>query len=296
MRIVLTGASGQLGAYLIERLLARGHTVIAWSGTATGTRSGIPLEPLDLTNAVEMDAALERARPEALIHAAAISSAAAVRQDPELGSRVNVDATAYLAATCERRGWRMLFTSTDLVFDGSRPFNREDDPAEPVMAYGRTKREAERSALDCSTALVCRLSLMFGCSRSGRPGYFDVSLEALRAGLPRAFFADEWRTPLHYGAAASILVELLESGRAGLVHVGGGERLSRHELLQRAAAALGLDASLVLANSQADVALDEPRPADVSLDTRRLASWLPDLHRPNVEESLRTASYGGAMR
>jgi dTDP-4-dehydrorhamnose reductase len=68
--------------------------------------------------------------------------------------------------------------------------------------------------------------------------------------------------------------------------VAGTERVSRYALIRRAAAALGLDPSLVRANRQADVPLDEPRPADVSLDTSRLAALWPGLRRPTIEEAL----------
>ena len=66
----------------------------------------------------------------------------------------------------------------------------------------------------------------------------------------------------------------------------GRERVSRYELMRRVAAALGFDAGLVRANRREDVVLAEPRPADVSLDSSRLASLLPDLDRPTIEEAI----------
>ena len=76
---------------------------------------------------------------------------------------------------------------------------------------------------------------------------------------------------------------------AGIVHVAGRERVSRYELMRRVASSLGFDAGLVRANRREDVVLAEPRPADVSLDTSRLASLLPDLDRPTIEEAIVTA-------
>jgi dTDP-4-dehydrorhamnose reductase len=72
-----------------------------------------------------------------------MSAAEAVRLDPARGRAVNTEATARLADWCARRDRRIVYTSTDLVFDGSRPWSREEDRAEPVLAYGRTKRDAE---------------------------------------------------------------------------------------------------------------------------------------------------------
>lgn len=286
MRVLLTGASGQLGAYLIDHLRAAGHDLIAWSGRATGHRGDVALTPVDLADDAATGRALDAADPGVILHAAAISTAEGVRRDPERARAVNVEATARLAGWCTRRGRRLVFTSTDMVFDGTKSWWREDDPADPLLAYGRTKRAAEVAVLACPGALVARLPLMYGPTRCGRPGFFDRSLDALRRGEPQAFFADEYRTPLHLAAAAGILTRLIESDAVGLIHLAGAERVSRLDLMRRAAAALGLDPGLVRANRRADAPLAEPRPADLSLDTTRLAALLPGLHRPTIEAAL----------
>jgi dTDP-4-dehydrorhamnose reductase len=286
MRIVLTGASGSLGAYLVKELVRRGHDVIAWSGSRVGERSGIPLVPVDLEDGDAIGQRLDRDDPDAVIHAAALSAAEVVRRDPERGHRLNVLATRAIADWCGRHGRRLVYTSTDLVFDGSRPWNREDDPAEPILAYGRTKRDAEFAVTAIPTGLVARLSLLFGPSLCGRDAFFDRAIAALARGEPQTFFDDEFRTPLNLTTAARTLVRLTELEVAGIVHVGGVERMSRHELMSRAAAALGLDGTLVRANRRDEFASAEPRPADASLDTSRLAGLLPDLKRPTVEEAL----------
>lgn len=286
MRVVLTGASGQFGSYVAERLAAAGHAVVAWSGTAGGVRGGVALRPVDLTDAAATERVLAEADPEAVVHAAALSTAAGVFRAPERARAINVEATARLAAWCARRGRRLVYTSTDLVFDGTRPWNREGDPARPVLAYARTKLEAEPPVLAAPGGLVVRLSLLFGPSRSGNPSYLDQTIAALRRGESAWFFEDEFRTPLDLATAAGALVRLLESGATGLVHLAGRERLSRFEFARRAAVALGLDPALVRANRQRDVPTPEPRPADVSLDTSRLAALLPDLERPTAEQAV----------
>jgi dTDP-4-dehydrorhamnose reductase len=286
MRVILTGASGQLGAYLVPRLLVSGHAVISWSGARAGLRSGVPLESVDLTDASAVERRLEEARPDAVIHAAAMSASEAVRIDPDRGRLVNVEATATLSRWCARNAIRFVFTSTDLVFGGGKPWNREGDPAEPVLAYGRTKREAETIVAENPSALIARLSLMFGASRCGRQGFFDLAVEALRRGEPRAYFQDEYRTPIDLATAADALARLVEGQSAGIVHVAGAERMSRYELMRRTARTLGWDAELVRRNRHRDVVLPEPRPADVSLDTARMIEILPELRRPSVEEAI----------
>jgi dTDP-4-dehydrorhamnose reductase len=286
MRVVLTGASGQLGAYLLGRLRAGGHEVSAWSGRAVGRRGDLELVPVDLTDPGATARALSAADPEVIVHAAALSRADEVRRDPARAWAINVEATRRLTGWCAGRGRRLLYTSTDLVFDGSRAWNREDDPAEPIVEYGRTKRAAEPDVLAIPRGLVARVSLLYGPSRSGREVYYDRSLAAIRRGEPQVFFEDEFRSPLDLATAAEALAHLASNEARGLVHVAGRERVSRFDLMRRVARALGLDPDWVRANRRRDAPTAEPRPADVSLDTERLVAILPDLDRPTIEEAV----------
>jgi dTDP-4-dehydrorhamnose reductase len=291
MRILVTGAGGSLGAYVVEALTEGGAELIAWGREPGEVRSGGAIQAVDL-EAAGLDIRLDEAMPDVVLHLAAVSSAEAARLDPGRAGRVNVEATARIAGWCERRGRRLVFTSTDLVFDGSKAWNREDDPAAPVLAYGRTKREAESLVAMTSRGLVARVSLLYGFRRNGRDAYFDRTVAALRRGEPQRLFEDEFRTPLDLATAARLLIALARTEATGVVHVAGRERMSRFDLIRRAAVALGLDPSLVRANHRADVALPEPRPADVSLDTSRLAMFLPGIERPTVEDVLRSSGIG----
>jgi dTDP-4-dehydrorhamnose reductase len=286
MRILVTGASGRLGGTLVERLVAAGHEVIGWSGATRGRCGGVELRPVDLTDERAVTLALTEADPEAILHAAAVTSAEAAYRQPQWAAAVNIGATRHLAAWAARNDRRFLYTSTDLVFDGAKSWYREHDPAEPILEYGRTKRAAEPFVMAIPRGVVARLSLLFGPSRHGTPSFFDRAFDALGRGELRSFFEDEYRTPVDYRTAAAILVRLVESGATGIVHVGGQERLSRFELMRRAAIVRGLDPDLVRANRLADHPAPEPRPADVSLDTTRLATLLPGLERPGIENAL----------
>jgi dTDP-4-dehydrorhamnose reductase len=242
--------------------------------------------PVDLADPGMIMHALATADPELILHVAAVSRADEVRRDPARGHAVNVEGTRCLAQWCAAHGRRLVYTSTDLVFSGARAWNREYDPAEPVLEYGRTKRAAEAAVLAIPRGVVVRLSLLFGPTRSGRPNSYDAAVAALRRGEPQTFFEDEYRTPLDVGTAAAALVRLGKLEARGVVHVAGRERMSRFELMQRVAGPLGLDSTLVRANRQRDVPAAEPRPVDVSLDTERLVTLLPDLDRPTIEEAV----------
>jgi dTDP-4-dehydrorhamnose reductase len=276
-----------LGSHLLKALAGRGHHVTAWSGSTGGSRSGYALRNVNLADPAGMRAAVEEANPDVIIHAAAVSSAASVLRDVDHAWNVNVRGTQVLAEWTAQNRRRLLFTSTDLVFDGTGSWYREDDETSPTLEYGRTKAAAEVPILAIANGLVVRVSLLFGPTCSGQVAYFDQAIADLRAGTPRTFFEDEHRTPLDYDSAAAILIRLAGDDLTGVIHVGGPERVSRFELMQRAAAALGLPAGLVQANRRADTPSPEPRPADVSLNTSRLQAALPRLTIPTIERALR---------
>jgi dTDP-4-dehydrorhamnose reductase len=287
MRVLITGASGRLGSYLLAQIRELDCDVIAWSHTPKGDHMGFPLRPVELSDAGALAAALAHANPDVVIHAGGISNADAVRSDPARSNEVITMATARLADWSARNNRRLVFTSTDLVFDGRGSWYRETDPVLPMLEYGRAKRAAELAVLKTQNGLVARISLLYGPSLAGRDGYFDKAMTRLVAGEPQHFFTDEFRTPLDYGTAASILLRLAASPATGLVHVGGPERLSRYELMVRCALARGIDPALVRQNTQADLPSPEPRPADVSLDSSRLRAILHDIRWPEVDEALK---------
>jgi dTDP-4-dehydrorhamnose reductase len=287
MRVVVTGASGQIGAYLRDALAKADWDVVPWSGGSRGDWGSTCLEPVDLTDEAAVDRALAQADPAVILHAAAMSAADQVFKDPGRGRAVNVDATRRLASWCREKGRRIVFTSTDMVFDGARSWYAEDDDPNPILEYGRTKRGAEAEILRTPGGAVARLSLLYGPTQCGRDGFYDRAVAALRERREQSFFRDEYRTPLDYRTAAEALVALAGSDFEGVLHVGGRERLSRFEFMSRVVRALDLDGSLVGSNSRVEAVFAEPRPADLSLDTTRLASLFPHLDRPPIEEAVR---------
>ena len=124
MKILITGASGQLGAYLLEEAPRLGHSVVGWSGARAERRGAVDLEPVDLADLDAIEPALDRANPAAIIHAAAISSAEGVRLDPARAELINVRATRRIAEWAESRA-----AAVRLHLD--RPGFRRDGGDEP---------------------------------------------------------------------------------------------------------------------------------------------------------------------
>ncbi len=147
MRFLVTGASGNLGGYFLRELAGTAEPVVAWSGARTGELFGVPLRPVALTDRAAVAEAFGEARPDVILHSAALSSMAECLREPERAQAVNAGGTALLAELAAEAQARLLLVSTDLVFDGEKGDYREDDPPAPLSVYGRTKQAAERAAL-----------------------------------------------------------------------------------------------------------------------------------------------------
>jgi dTDP-4-dehydrorhamnose reductase len=289
MRTLVTGASGQLGSYLLRHLAGRGREVSAWSGTRGGALFGVPLRSVDLANADAVADAFRQIRPAVVVHAGALARVADCHRDPARAERVNTRGTALVAELAAEAGARLVYVSTDLVFDGERGWYREEDPPAPLSFYGRSKAVAEPAVLAVPRAAVVRVSLLFGPGIGGRSAFFDEQVAAFRAGRSPTLFTDEWRTPLSLAVAADALLAVADSDFTGLLHLGGPERLSRLEMGQRLAAFLGADPSGIVAVSRDQAPAAEPRPRDTSLDSARWRDLFPGQPWPAWEEALRQA-------
>jgi len=206
---------------------------------------------LDIRDADGVAAFLDRVRPSAVINAA-------YRREERATTCDGAVHVARAAAAC---GSRLVHVSTDLVFDGEKGslYVEEDEPA-PVVDYGRDKADAERGVLDaCPGAAVVRTSLIYGGPSPGPQ-------ERLAADPDAAFFTDEHRCPVEVGDLAAALLELADSGYAGLLHVAGADRLSRQELAEL------LRGRPVRTASAADAG--EARPRDCSLSIERATGLL----------------------
>ena len=292
-RILVTGASGQLGSYLLRELQRRGWPTVAWSQHPDVELCGYRCQPVQLRDTDQVVSAFQAADPQFIIHAAAMSGVADCYRDPGLARQTNVTATRLLVEMAEKYSARIVYVSTDLVFNGEKDVYDESDCPAPLSVYGQTKANAERCVLSGSRHLVLRMSLMFGPAINERPSFFQQQLSALRANTVCRLFRDEWRTPLDLESAARGLLEVVQSDATGILHFGGPERMSRLEMGLRLARHLGIGESLIQAIDREDVPTGEPRPRDTSLDSRRWCAAFPNLPRLDYEAALRRMGMDG---
>jgi dTDP-4-dehydrorhamnose reductase len=227
---------------------------------------------VDLADGQALLDTLTLVRPQAVIHMAAISQPNLCERDGGGTAAINVDATATIARWCAHYQCPLVFTSTDLVFDGTRPPYKETDPPRPLNAYARQKVAAEAALRKHHPgAVICRLPLMFGFGGAAAQGFAHEMVIAIATRKPIQLFTDEYRTPVSTACAAKALLTTLK-WPGGIYHLGGPERISRFDFGRRIAARLNLGEDHLQPLVQAQLPMAARRPADVSLDSRKARS------------------------
>jgi dTDP-4-dehydrorhamnose reductase len=279
-KLLVTGGTGFLGGHLLLQAVGE------WDVFASA-RAGHPAVPC--VHWVEMDLSDERGitsgfawvRPDAVIHAGAMSNVDECESERGKAFAVNANSAAVLARLCEGDGSRMVHVSSDMVFDGKQGNYSETDPPAPVNYYGETKRIAEERVLGgCSRSVCGRAALIYGIPAIGGTSFAYQMLRRLESGKEVGLFHDQYRSPIPVRTLAAALLELALSPFTGILHLGGSERIDRYDFGLRVAEARGYPASLLRRIGMNDVPAKAARPRDVSMNVslavKTLKTRLPD--------------------
>ncbi|MCX6199418.1 MAG: NAD(P)-dependent oxidoreductase [Bacteroidetes bacterium] len=269
-KLIITGASGFLGYHLL-RVASVDWEVYGITNSKSFDFKEATVINCDIRNYIELGNFIDDIEPDAIIHAAAIADANFCEQNKDFSYEVNVEATKNLAGICCDFHIPFAFTSTDLVFDGTKGMYKEDAQKNPLSVYGEQKSIAEEEVLRIyPEATVFRLPLMFGIPEASVSNYLQKFISQLKNGEKAALFFDEYRSICGARSIAEGILKLMNE--TGIIHLAGKERLSRYEFGVKAANSFQLNESLLLSCSQKDVKMAAPRPADVSLDISKAVS------------------------
>ncbi|MBN6732726.1 dTDP-4-dehydrorhamnose reductase family protein [Burkholderia multivorans] len=283
--VLVIGASGLLGRAVVASL-ARDPafaTIATIRNRDTRGARLLALPPdkiaiLDVLDRPALERAFDLYRPAAVVVCAAERRPDVCERDPAGARAINVDAPARIGALAARYGVWTLGISTDYVFDGRAAPYREDATPNPLNVYGRTKLEGEAALLAASPlSCVLRLPLLYGpiadWSESAVTSLVPAIVASARGGAD-AVGMDAWaiRYPTYTPDVAGVIRDLLHRHLAGasvlgIRHWSGDEAMTKYEIAQRIADALGLRASLAPIDTPADAT---PRPYDCHLDAAQL--------------------------
>ncbi len=206
MKIIVTGANGQLGKDLCKLLTTRGHIVI-----------GTDIEDMDITDGSSVNSFIQKNAPDAVIHCAAYTATDKAEDEPALCRLVNYNGTLNIAKACGNMKIKMMYISTDYVFDGEGelPFSVEDR-ARPISVYGKTKYEGEIAVGDLVEGyFIVRTSWVFGVYGNN---FIKTILRLAREGRELHVICDQVGSPTYTKDLSHLLVDMIESDKYGIYH------------------------------------------------------------------------------
>ncbi len=250
MKILITGANGFLGYYLVEQLLEKNFDVVA---TGRGgcrlpftSQKNFEYVEMDFTDPFSVHDVFEKIQPAIVVHAGALSKPDECELDQMKAYLVNVEATVQLLINSEDLKCFFIFLSTDFVFDGERGMYVENDIPNPVNYYGRTKLEAEEavSEYDYDWAII-RTVLVYGKNHSGHSNILKIVKEKLEKGEEYKVVDDQVRTPTYVEDLAKGIVSIIEKRATGIFHLSGKDILTPYQMAIKTADHLKLDSSVL---------------------------------------------------
>jgi dTDP-4-dehydrorhamnose reductase len=250
MKILITGANGFLGYYLVEQLLAKKYSVIA---TGKGecrlpfTRDlNFQWLAMDFTDPFSIHDVFENIKPDVVAHAGAMSKPDECEMDQMKAYLVNVEGTVQLLINSEELRSFFIFLSTDFVFDGEKGMYSEDDTPRPVNYYGRTKLEAEEAVKEYEHGwAIVRTVLVYGKNHSGHNNILKIVREKLEKGEEYNVVDDQLRTPTYVEDLAKGIVLIIEKKATGVFHLSGKNILTPYQMAIKTAEQLKLDSSVI---------------------------------------------------
>jgi dTDP-4-dehydrorhamnose reductase len=263
MKILITGVSGQLGTEIYNFSKHKNFGIYL---NHTPEKLDKSMAKVDITDKNQIFAYIESIRPDWVIHCAAITDIDLCEEDKEIAWKTNVIGTKNIVDACLSFGSKLLFVSTDYVFDGSKGLYKEEDTLNPINFYGKTKCMGEWLVEYLPHYIIVRTSMLF----SPRKGKFVkwVLEEAKKGEVYGAI--DIYSSPTLASELAECILTLIEKDVRGIYHAAGSERVSRYELIKKFVTAFGYDSSIVKPITLSELKLKAKRLHDSSLDISKV--------------------------
>ncbi len=269
MRILITGTGGLLGSNLALEA-ASDHTVFGVDRSCPQKTTAFTPVAADLLEPGIVERILEDTQPDWVIHCAAQANVDACEHDPENARKLNTELPRKLAQLVARGGARLLYVSTDAVFDGQKGEYTETDSPNPVNVYAQTKLDGETAVLDASlNAIVARINI-FGWSPSGKRSLAEFFFNNLDAGNQIKGFTDIFFCPVLVNDIADLFYQMLDKGLSGLYHVVSSESISKYDFGVAIARRFGFDPDLITPISVTQSGLRAVRSPNLTLRVDKL--------------------------
>ncbi len=259
MEVLVIGASGILGQYLLAEAEERHCSV-------EGTYHSDPVDGLkkvDLADSTAVGETVKSMKPDVVLLSGAMTSVDGCESHPDYARMVNSEAPLIAAEACRAIGARLVYFSTDYVFDGFTGQSDEEKQPIPINVYGRTKLEGERNVLSVlPSSLVIRTCANFGRNRfRSKENSVTWIINKLRCNESVSLFVDQWVSPSYAPEVAKVTFDLLRKEIPGIFHVASRDCLTRYDIGKRVCSVFKLSEELIKPAKIAEAKLLAPRPS-----------------------------------
>ncbi|MFQ6607978.1 MAG: dTDP-4-dehydrorhamnose reductase [Fidelibacterota bacterium] len=269
-RILITGATGQLGRSAVEELQQYFEILSTARHIPAETLTTCPVVEMDIRNKTIVQQVVSKYEPDVLIHLAAMTDVDGCERKREEAWQINVKGTEHLLESIAANDTRIIFLSTDYLFDGTQGPYREDAKPSPINYYGKTKLAAENAIRGGRNPwVILRTNVLYGAGESSASFVRWVN-ESLSVGKEIRVVDDQMGNPTWTGALAEAIKLLIVMNSEGLFHYGGADYLSRYQFALKIADVFDLDTSLIKKISTLDLKQDAMRPLKGGLITEKI--------------------------
>lgn len=264
-KILITGGSGFLGGYLVKSALSE-YQVLSTYFSNRSDYPDVQWLHLDLGRSEKIKDLIMQNRPQIVIHNAAMTNVDACEKQIEQTKIINIQACETISAACKTIGARILYISSDLVFDGDSPPYSENDVPKPISTYGLSKWQGELAvAANNPNHVIIRAAIIYGPTVLSGTSFSEQLRICWEKGEVTNLFTDQIRTPIFGGNIADAIIELSKTDYVGVLNLAGPERITRYKFALYLVDLLEFDKDLLNPVGMNDVRLTVKRPSDVSL-------------------------------
>ena len=274
MKVLVTGVKGQLGYDVAKELEKRGTSVV-----------GVDVDEMDITDEAAVRRVISEVLPDAVIHCAAYTAVDAAQDNEEMCRKVNAEGTRYIAKMCKELGIKMLYISTDYVFDGqgTRPWE-PDDERNPLSVYGQTKYEGELAVQNMlDKYFIVRITWTFGVNGKN---FVKTMLRLSEKNSSIRVVNDQYGSPTATADLAVLLSDMIATDKYGIYHASNEGICTWYEFTCEIFRQAGIGVEVVPVTT-AEYGAKAPRPANSRMSKdkltangfERLPSWQDALTR-----------------
>lgn len=261
-RLFITGGSGLLGSRFSK---------FTDEYEVTTTYNKNPKEhsvKLDITDEKDVLNKIESLSPDLVVHPAALTNVDYCEDHKEEAYKINAQGTLNMVKACEKIDSKLIYVSTDFVFDGTEGSYKETDKTNPISYYGLSKLKGEEfvQESDIKSAIV-RVSVLYGWHENFN--YVMWVIDELKKGNNINIVTDEYNSPTYAENAAEAILKIFSKNKEGIYHIAGDERINRFDFAKNIAKVFELDETLINPIKSEDLIRKARRPLDSSLSVEK---------------------------